>query len=215
MSEPRMPPPLRARLAADFAPVRRLWPPYARVLWLLPMALGLLVAAPLVFELRLDAPRLGWEGTWGVSSLQAVAGLVLVGAALREAVPGLGWSRRAVALWLALPVLVVASVTLASWEASPVVLRARWLWVSGMCLTWSSATALPAVALAAALAARAYPTRPALAGALLGSGAGLMADAGWRLFCHYSEPAHVLSAHLAAVILSAIAGALLAPRLVR
>lgn len=46
------------------------------------------------------------------------------------------------------------------------------------------------------LAARAYPTRPVVAGALLGLGAGLMANAGWRLFCHFSEPAHVLSAHV-------------------
>jgi len=46
------------------------------------------------------------------------------------------------------------------------------------------------------LAARAYPTRPVVAGALLGVGAGLMANAGWRLFRHFSEPAHVLSAHV-------------------
>ena len=35
-----------------------------------------------------------------------------------------------------------------------------------------------------------------------------MADAGWRIFCHFSEPAHVLSAHLAAVIMSTMIGAL-------
>jgi hypothetical protein len=62
--------------------------------------------------------------------------------------------------------------------------------------------------LASILAARAYPTRPAVAGAMLGLGAGLMADAGWRIFCHFSEPAHVLSAHLAAVIMSTIIGAI-------
>ena len=38
---------------------------------------------------------------------------------------------------------------------------------------------------------------------------------GWRIFCHFSEPAHVLSAHLAAVIVSAIIGALAAVRLLR
>ena len=67
--------------------------------------------------------------------------------------------------------------------------------------------------MASVLAARAYPTRPALAGALIGLGAGLMADAGWRIFCHFSEPAHVLSAHLAAVVMSAVIGALVAVRL--
>ncbi len=72
---------------------------------------------------------------------------------------------------------------------------------------------MPVVALASILAARAYPTRPAVAGALLGLGAGLMADAGWRIFCHFSEPAHVLSAHLAAVVLSTMIGVLAALRL--
>jgi hypothetical protein len=74
-------------------------------------------------------------------------------------------------------------------------------------------SALPAVALASILAARAYPLRPAVAGALLGLGAGLMADAGWRLFCHFSEPAHVLSAHLGGVLLSMCLGAVMAKRL--
>ena len=65
------------------------------------------------------------------------------------------------------------------------------------------------------LAARAYPTRPALAGALLGLGAGLMADAGWRLFCHFSEPAHVLSAHLGAVVIATLLGSALATAICR
>jgi hypothetical protein len=69
------------------------------------------------------------------------------------------------------------------------------------------------VALGSVLAARAYPTRPALAGALIGLGAGLIADAGWRIFCHFSEPAHVLSAHLAAVVISAVIGAVVSVRL--
>jgi hypothetical protein len=39
-----------------------------------------------------------------------------------------------------------------------------------------------------------------LVGALVGLGAGLVTDAGWRTFCHVSDPWHVLSAHLAAVL---------------
>ena len=60
------------------------------------------------------------------------------------------------------------------------------------------------------LAARALPTRPALAGALYGLGAGLMADAGVRLFCWVSAPAHVLVAHGGAILCLAAAGALAA-----
>ncbi len=82
-----------------------------------------------------------------------------------------------------------------------------------MCLAGSLATALPGAVMAAVLAARAYPTRPALTGLLGGLGAGLMADAGWRLFCHFSEPAHVLSAHLGGVLAAGLCGALLSQRL--
>lgn len=52
-----------------------------------------------------------------------------------------------------------------------------------------------------------------IAGAVLGLGAGLMADAGWRLFCHFSEPGHVLPAHLGGVVLAMVAGILLSIRL--
>jgi hypothetical protein len=115
--------------------------------------------------------------------------------------------------WFAMPVLLIITVTLASWAASPVRLRGGWWLVAVMCFGGSAATAIPVVTLASVLAARAYPVRPAIVGAMLGLGAGLMADAGWRIFCHFSEPAHVLSAHLAAVLASSLVGAVLASAL--
>ena len=140
-------------------------------------------------------------------------GFAVVAAAMRESIPGRSWSRAAVLLWLAIPLAVVVGVTLVSWQISPVFLRREWWLVGGICFAGSAATALPVVACASILAARAYPTRPAIAGLLLGLGAGLIADAGWRIFCHFSEPAHVLSAHLAAVVMSAAIGSLAAARL--
>ena len=208
-----MPPRLRARIAADYQPVRVLPSPWARAASVLPFALLALVAAPSVFDIRQDATRLGWIGLWGFSLLQSAIGFAVVAAALRESVPGRGWSRGALALWLTLPIVALVAVTMTSWQVSPALLRGQWWVVLGMCFSGSAATALPVVALASVLAARAYPTRPALAGALIGLGAGLMADAGWRIFCHFSEPAHVLSAHLAAVVMSAAIGALVAVRL--
>jgi hypothetical protein len=135
------------------------------------------------------------------------------GGTARISAGGRSWSRGAIALWLALPIAAIVTVTLASWQFSPVVLRGEWWLVWGVCFSRSAATALPVVAIASVLAARAYATRPALAGALLGLGAGLMADAGWRIFCHFSEPSHVLSAHLAAVVLSTAIGSLVSVRL--
>lgn len=206
---------LRARLAADYGPVRTLPSPWARALWLLPFAVMAVATAPLVFDLRPDASRLGWMGLWGASSLQVLIGLALMVAALREAVPGRGWNHAAIALWIGLPLVVVMAVTLNSWVVSPALLRRGWWMVGLACFASSAASGLPIVALASVLAARAYPTRPALAGALLGLGSGLMADAGWRLFCHFSEPAHVLSAHVGAVLMSMLIGALLASAICR
>jgi hypothetical protein len=201
---------LRAQLAADYQAVRPLASPLARMVRLLPLAAITIAAAPLVFDVRGDAIRLGWLGLWGASSLQVAIGLALLVAALREAVPGRGWHATAAALWIAVPLGLLVLVTFATWESSPAVIRGAWWRVGVLCLGGSLASGLPIVALASVLAARAYPTRPAFAGALLGLGAGLMADAGWRLFCHFSEPAHVLSAHVGAVLMSMLAGSLLA-----
>ena len=206
---------LRDRLRVDYAPVRVLWSPWTRAMSLLPFAAVALLAAPFVFNVRADAERLGWFGVWGLSLVQLALGLLMIGAALRESVPGRDWSPRATAAWLLLPVAAVIAVTLASWEVSPTFIRRDWWQIGTMCFSGSAASALPMVALAGILAARAYPTRPAVAGAILGGGAGLMADAGWRIFCHFSEPAHVLSAHLAAVLVAALIGSLAAVWLTR
>ena len=210
-----MPAELRDRLQADYQPVRALRSPLARALWIVPMALVALFAAPTYFNVRPDAARLGFAAVWGLSLIQSVLGLAVLVAALRESVPGRGWSRGAIALWLAVPIGSVVAVTLFSWRASPVLLDNSWWQVGAICFAGSASTALPVAALSAILASRAYPTRPAIAGLLLGLGAGLIADAGWRIFCHFSEPAHVLSAHLAAVIASALIGSLLAVGLSR
>ena len=208
-----LPSALRARLAADYTAVRPLPSPPARAAWLLPFAALALLAAPAFFNVRSDADRLGWTLSWGASIIQVVFGFIVLTAALRESVPGRAWSPMAVAAWLAAPFVLLIAVTLATWDASQVVLSRGWWLVGLMCVSASAATALPIVALANVLAARAYPTRPAIAGLLLGVGAGLMADAGWRLFCHFSEPSHVLSAHLGGVAVAALAGSALAVRL--
>jgi hypothetical protein len=62
---------------------------------------------------------------------------------------------------------------------------------------------------AAVIIGRTMPARPWLAGALIGGGAALSADATWRLMCPVSDPWHVLTAHAGAVVTVAVAGALL------
>jgi hypothetical protein len=211
----RLPAELRDRLAADFHPVRALPSPWRRALLVLPVALVALLAAPTFFEVRPSQAQLGWLGVWGLSLAQFAVGFLMVTAAMRESIPGRGWSRGAIAAWFIVPIVSVTAIALVSWMVSPVSEFGGWWRVAGLCFAGSAATAMPVVALSSILASRAYPTRPAITGALLGAGAGLFADAGWRVFCHFSEPSHVLSAHLAVVIVSAAIGALVSVRLGR
>ena len=204
---------LRASIHADYAAVRPLRTPWRRALWCVPFAVLAFLAAPTYFHVRADVLQLGWSRSWGASLIELVMGFALLAAALREAVPGRSWSAGAIGMWIVTPILLAIAVTLASWEASPVILPRGWWTVWALCLGGSAATALPVVALACVLVARAYPTRPGVAGLLLGVGAGVIADAGWRMFCHFSEPAHVLSAHLGGVAVAALAGWSLAIRL--
>ncbi len=123
---PGLPPALRAQLASGYTPVRPLPPPVDSD------ALGGAVRSRQRSSLRRPSsscawtpPRLGWGGSWGVSLAQVVLGLGLVVAALKEAVPGRGWSRPAAVLWLALPLLLIVGVTYASWDLSPIRIRGQ------------------------------------------------------------------------------------------
>jgi hypothetical protein len=210
----RVPPMLRAAIAADVSSVRPLAAPLVRAAAVLPLAVVLLVAAPLTFEMR-DVAALGPFWSWGASIFQATLGLALSIAALREAVPGRTWSSWSLALWVLAPMITVTLVTFVSWDRSPVPLSGARLLVGAICLLCAGVSALPATLLTAVLAARAWPVRAGVAGWLAGLGGGLMADAGWRLFCHFSEPSHVLGAHLAGVMVAGALGAWVTPRLVR
>ena len=205
---------LRRAIAADLAPVRPLAPPWRRALALVPLAAVLLVAAPLIFQFR-DLDALGWVLSWGASGLQAIAGVALIAAALRESVPGRNWSSAALALIAAGALALVIAVSVASWHASPVTLGRAWLTVGVICFVASALSALPVTIVAVLLALSALPTRPAVTGLLAGLGGGLMADAGWRLFCHFSDPPHVLVSHLGGVVCAALVGAALTPMLAR
>jgi hypothetical protein len=209
--EPVLPVQLRTAVERDLRPVAPLARPAIRALGLLPFALLLLVASVVAFGLRRDAGALGIMLTWGASTLQMVLGLALVAAALREAVPGTTLSRRALGIAFATAMIAVLTITWMTWSASPTRVSPRAIgYVWRICFGATIVSALPALFVSGWLVARAFPLRPRFAGALYGLGAGLMADAGWRLFCHFSDPAHVLAAHTAAVVLTCALGALLA-----
>jgi hypothetical protein len=211
-----MPPSLRRAIEGDLDSIVPLRPPVARAAWLVPLGLLLLVGAATIFGVRRDAPRLGLALTWIASSLETALGLAVIAAALREAVPGTLLSRRALGLAFTLSLIVVAAITWLTWSASPTrILRDPGAFIWRVCVGGTIASALPPLLASMWLAVRAFPLRPRIAGALCGLGAGLMADAGWRIFCHFSDPAHVFGTHLLGVAITVALGALLMPLLSR
>lgn len=210
MSE-RVPAAIEAAIKADLRPVAPLPSPGRRAFRIAPLAALTLIAASWVFAFRDDAFRLGWMMTWGASAAQTAFALALIALALREAVPGRSLGRSAV-LTAAVSVLAFSvALTLRTFAISPTgILPERFAWVGNVCLVGVVASAVPLLAVCALLAARAFMTRPWSSGALYGLGAGLAADAGWRLFCEFSDPAHVFPTHTGAVLIVTFLGAVTA-----
>jgi len=208
MSAPRD---LRETVARDLKPTRPLRSPFLRALVLVPFAAAIVVAVPALHFFRSDMAAIGFIRAWGFSIGQAIAGIVIVAAALREAIPGRSLS------WIAVAAIVVCGLSL---PAALLVLTSPSFTIGprpgqelaeGLsCFRVSAVGALPALMIAAFLAARAFPLRPSVAGALYGLGGGLIADAGMRLYCEYSQPEHVILAHGGAIAASIVAGIALA-----
>ena len=202
---------LRDAIARDLRPTRPLQPPSVRVLVLIPIAVAVVLAIPVLHFFRSDMGAIGLVKAWGFSFGQALAGLVIIGVALRESIPGRSLSRGAVAatvaVGLAIPFALLA-VTASAFDVGPAPGRA--LAEGAACFRVSAVSAIPALLAAAWLAARAFPTRPLLAGALYGLGCGLIADAGLRLFCEYTVPSHVLLGHGGAILGAIAVGAIVA-----
>jgi hypothetical protein len=199
--------PAAARILADLRPVTPIGRPWRRTLAVVPVAVAMAVAVALGYGVRRDSSQVGALVLWGLSALQVVYGIVLVGIALRTSVPGRELSRAATTAAFAAAVGLVAAITGATWlaHASRVPAGAIHTYFT-VCFRTPMAVGVPALALTLTLAFRAYPTRPALTGALAGLGAGLLADGSWRTFCEVTDPVHVATSHLAAVAVLTAAG---------
>jgi hypothetical protein len=213
MSERLRPPEaLRRAVAADIEPVKPLRAPAVRALEVALWGLLALLLAPTMFGLRDDAVALGAALTWGAAAIEAVAGVLVVVLALREAIPGSGIGRARALAALAGGLAVQGAVALLTWMGGPPSSPAAPHHSGPTCLAMQEVIALPALALALVLVLRALPVRPAWAGALAGLGAGLLADAAWHLVCPMCNLHHVLvwhgSATVAMVAVGWVAGAM-------
>ena len=211
MSDQMIPAVVLDEVRRDLRPVRPLPAPLVRALIVLPVGLALLAGLPITWGLRHNIGELAPWASWGLSALESLAGLLIVGAALAEAVPGRRLSARAVTLTVFAGALIPITLTAITNGLVPAAeapgVRVRFMIE---CFDQIAIWAMPAVAVPAWLAARAWPERPAVAGAFYGLGTGVMADAGARLFCWVSSPLHVLISHGGAIVAVTIGGALLA-----
>lgn len=212
----QVPASLEATVKDDLRPVRRLASPLRRALWLVPLLFLTLVAASSIFTLRDDAGLLGWMMTWGTSAAQAAFALSLIVLAFHDAIPGRTVAGTAVVVVAGAVLGFSLALTLRTWSISPTMIVPHMVgWVGRICFTGTVLSALPVLVVAAVLASRAFVVRPWSCGALYGLGAGLGADAGWRLFCHYSDPVHVFPTHTGGVLATMVVGMVLAQLLAR
>jgi hypothetical protein len=202
---------LRNAVARDLAPTRPLAPPSIRALAIVPIAAAIVAAVPLLNFFRPDLASAGVLRVWGLSIAQAIAGIAMIAAALRESVPGRQLSPTTVASLvvggLALPA-ILPGLAARAFDVAPGSHGAIAIGVA--CFRTSATAAVPAVMAAAILSARAMPLRPLVAGAIYGLGCGLIADGALRLWCEFSAPEHVLLAHTTAVVASMMLGVIAA-----
>jgi hypothetical protein len=194
-----LPDSLREAISGDLAPVKPLPPVWMRTLYTIAMTAGglALITAVFKFTLRPDMGELPMWLSWGCTALQLVIGVVLIGMALREAVPGGGVPPGAVTLAIATGVLMQILVGIVTWMHSPgmPLLEGIGLAKGMSCSTKDAVLALPALVTTLALVFRALPLRPSIAGLLGGSGAAVVADAVNHIMCPMSDLRHVLVWH--------------------
>jgi hypothetical protein len=159
---------------------------------------------------------------WGASAAQFVLAIVLVWIAAHESTPARRLPRQMVYLAAAAASLVVVFVTVLTFSTSPgnapllrVPPRVNEMlrvspWIMGFACGIGSTVAGGILVLFFSWVFRnSLATRPTMAGALYGAGAGLVINAGWRIACPFSTPWHALGAHGAAIIATVLLGALI------
>ena len=197
-------------IARDHRPVKPSPLPFRLVLRMAPLAVMVSPALLLLIGIRRDYEALGPLLTWGASVAQFGLAIMLVWVAAHESTPANRLPKNIVYLVAIATSLVVVTLTWLTFSISPTRGESRVSpWVMGLSCGISSAIAGGIlVGLFSWVYRNSLATRPAVAGALYGAGAGVAINAGWRLACPISDPWHVLGAHGTPVVATALLGAL-------
>ncbi len=209
-------------IAQDLKPVTPSPRPLQLALRMIPVALLVSSLILLAIGLRPDSVILGPVLTWGASAAQFLLAIGLVWIAAHESTPAGRLPRQMVYAAAAAAALLVVFITLLTFSTSAAnepVLRVpprvgEMLrdspWIMGFCCGIGSTFAGGILVLFFSWVFRnSLATRPTVAGALYGAGAGVAINAGWRIACPISTPWHALGAHGAAIIATVILGALI------
>ena len=218
---PKPPEALMRAIAQDLRPVRPSPQPLYLAMRMVPLALLVSSVILLAIGPRPDSGILGPLLTWGASAAQFLLAIALIWIAAHESTPAGRLPRQMVYSAAVVASLVVVFVTLLTFSTSPAdvtlpvpprineILRVS-PWIVGFACGIGSTLAGGILVLFFSLVFRnSLATRPTVAGALYGAGAGLAINAGWRIACPFSTPWHALGAHGAAIIATAILGALI------
>jgi len=219
---PKPPEALMRAVAQDLSPVRPSPRPLQLALRMVPIALLVSSVILLAIGPRHDLGMLGPLLGWGASAAQFMLAVALVWIAAHESTPAGRLPRQIVYSAAVAASLVVVFVTLLTFSTSPanvpllrVPPRVNEMlrdspWIMGFgCGIGSTVAGGILVLIFSWLFRSSLATRPMVAGALYGAGAGLAINAGWRIACPVSTPWHALGAHGAAIIATVILGALI------
>ena len=208
-------------ITQDLKPVKPSPRPLSLVLRMVPVALLVSSAILLAIGLRQDSALIGPLLTWGASAAQFVLAVTLVWIAAHESTPAGRLPWQAVFAVAIAGSLVVVLVSLLTFLKSPTggtfpvpprigeILRVSPWIVDLVCGIGSTLGGGILVLLFSRIFRNSLVTRPTLAGALYGAGAGLAINAGWRIACPFSTPRHALGAHGVAIIATVLLGALI------
>jgi hypothetical protein len=214
---PKPPEALMRAIAQDLRPVKPSPRPFHLALRMLPLALLVSSAILLAIGLRPDSGILGPLLTWGASAAQFALAIVLVWIAAHEGTPAGRLPRQMVFAAGFMGILIVVFVTLLTFSTSPAsptfhvrgsILVPPWI-ADLVCGIGSTLAGGILVLFFSRVFRNSLATRPAVAGALYGAGAGLAINAGWRIACPISTPSHALGSHGAAIFATVILGALI------
>jgi len=206
---PPLPDELRAAILGDLKPVKALPPPWKRLLLVAPL-IAVVLMMPFVYNELRDTGSFGVLLSWVPVAVQVLLAFGLLVIALREGVPGWRVSTHLIFAMVLAAYSLQIVVNLLMFMQTPVAAGPSGVletWMS--CFRVESLIGIPILVLVAWLVSRALPCRPLLAGFLAGTGAGIAAEASWRMVCPNSEPGHVLMGHTGGILILGLTGFLL------